>query len=215
MKVNLSDYVYSQVSLQGPLPAVHRGKLLRHLHQRDVTSARALSPQLVMACRALMQSSELKAGGWAKSRGPEPTNPPSQEIFVLKPGIRIIELARPLASMEERMNDDFRAKAKALRLALEPFRDVRPVMSINRLIAFLRIAESEGKSITEYAQDAGVKNSLMVNELIRLSSRLINDQPGPDLLERRQDLHDPRIMAVNLTEKGRALLARSLAAVKE
>jgi DNA-binding MarR family transcriptional regulator len=113
------------------------------------------------------------------------------------------------------MNDDIRAKAKALRLALEPFRDVRPVMSINRLIAFLRIAESEGKSITEYAQDAGVKNSLMVNELIRLSSRLINDQPGPDLLERRQDPHDPRIMAVNLTEKGRALLARSLAAVKE
>ena len=132
-----------------------------------------------------------------------------------RPGIRIIELARSPASMEERMNDDFRAKAKALRLALEPFRDVRPVMSINRLIAFLRIAESEGKSITEYAQDAGVKNSLMVNELIRLSSRLINDQPGPDLLERRQDLHDPRIMAVNLTEKGRALLARSLAAVKE
>ena len=132
-----------------------------------------------------------------------------------RPGIRIIELARSPASMEERMNDDFRAKAKTLRLALEPFRDVRPVMSINRLIAFLRIAESEGKSITEYAQDAGVKNSLMVNELIRLSSRLINDQPGPDLLERRQDPHDPRIMAVNLTQKGRALLARSLAAVEE
>ena len=55
----------------------------------------------------------------------------------------------------------------------------------------------------------------MVNELIRLSSRLINDQPGPDLLERRQDPHDPRIMAVNLTQKGRALLARSLAAVEE
>ena len=113
------------------------------------------------------------------------------------------------------MNDDIRAKAKALRLALEPFRDVRPVMSINRLIAFLTVAESEGKSITEYAKDAGVSNTVMVNELIRLSSRLINDQPGPDLLERRQDLHDPRIMAVNLTEKGRALLARSLAAVKE
>jgi len=113
------------------------------------------------------------------------------------------------------MNDDIRAKAKALRLALEPFRDVRPVMSINRLIAFLRIAESEGKSITEYAQDAGVKNSVLVSELIRLSSKLINDQPGPDLVERRQDPHDPRIMAVNLTDKGRALLARSLAAVKE
>ena len=55
----------------------------------------------------------------------------------------------------------------------------------------------------------------MVNELIRLSSKLINDQPGPDLLERRHDPHDPRIMAVNLTEKGRALLARALAAVEE
>ena len=76
------------------------------------------------------------------------------------------------------MNDDIRAKAKALRLALEPFRDVRPVMSINRLIAFLMVAESEGKSITEYAQDAGVSNTVMVNELIRLSSRLTNDQPG-------------------------------------
>ena len=113
------------------------------------------------------------------------------------------------------MNDDIRAKAKALRLALEPFRDVRPVMSINRLIAFLRIAESEGKSITEYAKDAGVSNTVMVNELIRLSSRLVNDQPDPDLLERRHDPHDPRIMAVNLTEKGRALLARALAAVEE
>jgi DNA-binding MarR family transcriptional regulator len=113
------------------------------------------------------------------------------------------------------MNDDIRAKAKALRLALEPFRDVRPVMSINRLIAFLRIAESEGKSITEYAQDAGVSNTVMVNELIRLSSKLINNQPGPDLLERRRDPHDPRIMAVNLTQKGRALLARALAAVEE
>ena len=41
------------------------------------------------------------------------------------------------------MNDDIRAKAKALRLALEPFRDVRPVMSIDRLIAFLTVAESE------------------------------------------------------------------------
>ena len=113
------------------------------------------------------------------------------------------------------MNDDIRAKAKALRLALEPFRDVRPVMSINRLIAFLRIAESEGKSITEYAQDAGVSNTVMVNELIRLSSKLVNNQPGPDLLGRRADPHDPRIMAVNLTQKGRALLARSLAAVEE
>ena len=55
----------------------------------------------------------------------------------------------------------------------------------------------------------------MVNELIRLSSRLVNDQSGPDLLERRRDSHDPRIMAVNLTEKGRALLARALAAVEE
>jgi len=100
-------------------------------------------------------------------------------------------------------------------LALEAFRDVRPVISVNRLIAFLRIAESEGKSITEYAQDAGASNTVMVNELIRLSSKLSNDQPGPDLVERRQDPHDPRIMAVNLTEKGRALLARSLAAVKE
>jgi DNA-binding MarR family transcriptional regulator len=113
------------------------------------------------------------------------------------------------------MNDDIRAKAKALRLALEPFRDVRPVISINRLIAFLRIAESEGKSITEYAKDAGVSNTVMVNELLRLSSRLVNNQLGPDLLERRSDPNDPRIMAVNLTEKGHALLARSLTAVKE
>ena len=29
------------------------------------------------------------------------TNPPSQEIFVFKTGVRIIELARSLASMEE------------------------------------------------------------------------------------------------------------------
>ena len=43
------------------------------------------------------------------------------------------------------MNDDIRPKAKALRLALESFRDVRPVMSINRLIAFLRVAESEAR----------------------------------------------------------------------
>ena len=113
------------------------------------------------------------------------------------------------------MNDDIRAKAKALRLALESFRDVRPVMSINRLIAFLRVAESEGKTMTEYARDAGVSNTDMVNELVRLSSRLINNQLGPDLIERRSDPHDPRIMAVNLTEKGRTLLARSLAAVEE
>ena len=113
------------------------------------------------------------------------------------------------------MHDDIGAKAKALRLALEPFRDVRPAMSINRLVAFLRIAESEGKSITEYAKDAGVTNTVMVNELIRLSSKLVNDQRGPDLLERRSDPHDPRIMAVNLTEKGRALLARALASVEQ
>jgi DNA-binding MarR family transcriptional regulator len=119
--------------------------------------------------------------------------------------------ARSLASMEESMNDDIRAQAKALRLALEPFRDVRPVMSINRLIAFLIVAESEGKSITEYARDAGVSNAVMVQELIRLSSRLVNNQPGPDLLERRADAHDPRTMAVNLTGKGRALLARTRA----
>jgi DNA-binding MarR family transcriptional regulator len=109
------------------------------------------------------------------------------------------------------MNEDMRAQAKALRLALEPFRDVRPAMSINRLIAFLMVAESEGRSISEYARDAGVSNAVMVQELIRLSSKLINNQPGPDLLERRADAHDPRIMAVNLTGKGRALLARSRA----
>ena len=60
-----------------------------------------------------------------------------------------------------------------------------------------------------------MSNTVMVNELIRLSSRLVNDQPDPDLLERRHDPHDPRIMAVNPTEKGRALLARALAAVEE
>jgi DNA-binding MarR family transcriptional regulator len=99
------------------------------------------------------------------------------------------------------LNDDLRASAKALRLALEPFLDVRPVMSISRLIAFLMVVENEGRTMTEYARDADVRTTVMVKELVRLSSRLINDQPGPGLLERRRD-------AVNVTEKGRALLDR-------
>jgi DNA-binding MarR family transcriptional regulator len=104
------------------------------------------------------------------------------------------------------LNDDLRASAKALRLALEPFCDLQRRMPIDRVIAFLTVVESEGKTITEYASDAGVSTTVMVNELVRLSSRLIRNQPGPDLLERHRNPRDPRIMGVYVTEKGRALL---------
>jgi DNA-binding MarR family transcriptional regulator len=62
-----------------------------------------------------------------------------------------------------------------------------------------------------YVKVAGTDNFIVHGDFWSKGHR----QPGPDLLERRQDPHDPRIMAVNLTQKGRALLARSLAAVEE
>ena len=112
------------------------------------------------------------------------------------------------------MNDDIRAKAgPALGIGALPRCASGDVDQSPYRVPYGR--RERGQEHHRICTGCGVSNTVMVNELIRLSSRLVNDQPDPDLLERRHDPHDPRIMAVNLTEKGRALLTRALAAVED
>lgn len=96
-------------------------------------------------------------------------------------------------------------KVAALMAALEHFRILRPTMPAQYIYAFLMVCEDEGRGVTEYAQQAGVAQSVMSRHLLDLGDRDRSGQPGFGLVTLRQDPLNLRRHQAILTDKGRML----------
>lgn len=124
---------------------------------------------------------------------------------LLNPSVRRF----PMVSYK-RLADEDRAAVKALMGSLEPFRSLRATMPLQYVIAFLLVAEEEGLGVGEYAQRAGVANSVMSRHLLDIGDRNRHMEEGFGLVTYRANPQNLRQHEYMLTDKGRALLHKCM-----
>jgi DNA-binding MarR family transcriptional regulator len=95
---------------------------------------------------------------------------------------------------------------------MEPWRDIRATMPLQYLYTFALVATKEGLGVQEYADLAGVAQTVMSRHLLDLGSRNRHMEPGFKLVESRSSPHKLRKSEIYLTPKGRNL-ARRLAEI--
>jgi hypothetical protein len=99
--------------------------------------------------------------------------------------------------------------AKALRLALAPFREVNSTMPIQFLDTFLMVIEGEGRGVREYANDAGVSMTVMTRHLLDIGERDRHGGEGYKLIYQQRDREDLRVNRTYVSPKGAAVLNKS------
>lgn len=104
------------------------------------------------------------------------------------------------------LGDDELSAAGRLLGALEPFRALRPTMPLQYVTTFLLVALNEGKSVTEYAEMAGVSKSVMSRHILDIGERDRYMEEGFGLITYRPNPMELRRHEVFLTDKGRAVL---------
>jgi DNA-binding MarR family transcriptional regulator len=103
------------------------------------------------------------------------------------------------------MNAAEKRRLGAFLQAHESFRAIRHTLPMQYLIAFLLVALDEGKGVSEYARQAGVRQSVMSRHLLDLAHRNKLGGPGYGLVALPQDPQDRRRHPCSLTDKGRAI----------
>jgi DNA-binding MarR family transcriptional regulator len=112
------------------------------------------------------------------------------------------------------LNEEEKAYARALLLALEPFRAINPSMPLSYITAYLLVGMEEGKGVSEYARQVGISPTVMTRNLLDIGERNRQREAGFGLIEQERDLFDLRKHNARVTPKGRALLHRVMTALK-
>jgi DNA-binding MarR family transcriptional regulator len=101
--------------------------------------------------------------------------------------------------------DEEKEAFRCLLQALEPFRQIRPTMPLQYVVAFLLSAIYEGEGVTELARRAGVSQSVMSRHLLDIGPRnRYGSGEGFRLVEQVLDQKELRKHNVIHTPKGRA-----------
>ena len=95
--------------------------------------------------------------------------------------------------------------------ALDVFREVHPTAPLHLVTAYLRVCVEEGLGVKDYAEQAGVANTVMSRHLLDLGSQLRSREPGLGLVENEQDPQELRRYRMSLTHRGHQLALRMLA----
>jgi DNA-binding MarR family transcriptional regulator len=111
-------------------------------------------------------------------------------------------------SNRQSVSDQDKGQLKALLTALEPFRELKSTMPLQYVATFLLVATDEGKSVTEYANKAGLTQSVMTRHLLDMGEFNRYREEGFNLIEQVIDPMDRRSHLARLTVKGRGLVAR-------
>lgn len=104
--------------------------------------------------------------------------------------------------------DSERQALKDLFGALDGFREKKPTMPMQYVTTFLLVALDEGKSVKEYAEQAGVSTSVMSRHLLDIGERDRYMKEGLGLVTYRPNPLELRKHEVFLTDKGRAMVHR-------
>lgn len=111
------------------------------------------------------------------------------------------------------LSEDEKAYCRALMLALEPFRDLRTTMPLQYVYTFLQVAVDEGKSVTEYAKNAGVSTTVMTRHMLDIGDRNRAQDDGFGLITADRDPNDLRRHHARVTPIGKALVRRVMNAL--
>lgn len=110
--------------------------------------------------------------------------------------------------MKKGMKDGERQAISRAIDALEAFTLERPNIPAGHIVAFLRLALDEGKSVKHYAEVNERETSTMARALLTLGSLNRKGEPGMMLIEDRISAHSRREYEVYLTAKGKTMLRR-------
>lgn len=106
------------------------------------------------------------------------------------------------------LSDDEKGVLKGVLRALDPFAEMRVDMPLQYVRSFMLVAMEEGKGVSEYAEQAGVSQSVMSRHLLDIGDRDRYMNEGFGLVHKRQDPMELRKYRVFLTDKGRAIARR-------
>jgi DNA-binding MarR family transcriptional regulator len=119
-----------------------------------------------------------------------------------------------VSSIKQSVPDDETAVLAGLLKALKPFRELNPTMPLQYVTAFLQVAITEGRTVTDYANALGTSQSLMTRHLADIGVVNRYHEAGYDLIEMKTDLMDRRNKRSLLTAKGHRLVGEILGALK-
>jgi DNA-binding MarR family transcriptional regulator len=109
--------------------------------------------------------------------------------------------------------DDIRLM-RAFYRALEPFEHIRHDMPMQYVRTFMLVCMEPGLSVNEYADRAGVSQTVMSRHLLDIGERNRHMAPGFGLVIKRQDPMNLRRWEVLLTEKGRQVAHKMMRALR-
>lgn len=111
--------------------------------------------------------------------------------------------------MVHEADDNVRAITDVVAL-FDAFRQVRHDMPLQHAYTFMLVALREGCGVIEYAEQAGVAQTVMTRHLLDIGLQNRKREPGYGLVVQRPDPMDLRKHQTFLTPKGRALLHKVL-----
>lgn len=112
------------------------------------------------------------------------------------------------------LSEEEKAFARSLRLALEPFRNIRPTMPLQYLHTFLLVCEYEGKGVGEYATMSEVAPTVMTRHLLDIGDRNRSREDGFGLITQERSTFDLRKHYARVTSFGKATLHKMITAIK-
>jgi len=135
------------------------------------------------------------------------------------PGAALSGASNTRVNMHNRpsLGDEERDAMAVACTVLDAFRAVNPVMTLQLAFTFLLVAREEGLGVSDYAQRAGIPQSVMSRHIADLGEYNRRHEAGLSLVVQKIDLMDRRRALVTLSPKGRAVAAqiyRALAGAK-
>lgn len=119
-----------------------------------------------------------------------------------------------MSDFKPTLNDEEKAYARALMLALEPFRDMRSTMPLQYVYTFLQVCTDEGKGVTEYAKAQNISPTVMTRHLLDIGERNRQREDGFGLVTQERDPKDLRRHSARVTPVGKATMRKIMNAMK-
>jgi DNA-binding MarR family transcriptional regulator len=118
-----------------------------------------------------------------------------------------------MTNFKPTLSDEERAAARALFVALKPFRDINPSMPLSYVTAYLLVAMKEGRGVSEYAGDVDISPTVMTRNLLDIGDRNRQREEGYGLVTQERDLFDLRKHNAKITAKGKSIMKHVMAAI--